>query len=406
MNVHTPQPLSATERIPLLDQLRGFALLGVLLANLNSFAYPTTTGAHGWSEAIADVLISTKFITLLTILFGAGFYFQYQRLKESGQNFKGFYLRRMIWLFVIGTLHAYLLWYGDILRIYAIAGALLLLFPLEKEKAIRNWALAFAVPLTALAFIAQGVTPYLTDDYPTGEEIRSSFAQGSYLDIMLMNWRIDPVHHFYRDSILTLAATIGKMLIGVWLARRGFFHRPENFPRLRKTWIWSGLTIGLAASFTFWALRFGHFEIDSPVLLWVPFAVAGGLILHALLYLALFASWYAIQQKSVAGKLLESAGRLALTNYIVQTVFGIVLFYGIGFGLAGKLNYTIMFAAGILFFILQMVFSSMWLKQFRTGPVEWLWRRLFYPGFIGIKRVNTPNSITEINRINTGAGNH
>jgi uncharacterized protein len=371
-------PVTLSERIHLLDALRGFALFGVLLANLPAFVQPETTGIDQWTGAVSEILISTKFITLLSMLFGAGFYYQWKRLREQRTDFRSFYLKRMFWLFLIGSVHAHLLWFGDILRIYALSGALLLLFPLENDKIILRWSMVLVVPLTAIAFIAQGLTPYFSDNYPNGEEVARAFISGSYREVLAMNWAIDPIRHFLKDSVLTLTTTLGKMLLGVWLAHRGFFVNPSSLIRTQKFWIWGGLVLGLPSSITYWALRTGYFEIDSPLLLWVPFVVAGGLVLHAILYLTLFVRWFNRFQASRLATLLQNTGRMSLTNYLLQTVAGMGIFYGIGLGLSGTVNHTGMLVYGLVFFALQMRMSDWWLKHRRMGPVEWIWRKLAY----------------------------
>ncbi len=376
-NLSAASPVSYPERILLLDALRGFALFGVLLANLSSFGFPIMDGAQQSVATVADVLISTKFLTLFSILFGAGFYYHWQRIHEN-QNFKGFYLKRMFWLFVLGSIHAHLLWFGDILRIYALSGALLLLFPLQNSKKTLLWSIILMVPVTALAFIAQSVTPYLTGDYPSGEAMHYAFTQGSYREVLAMNWAIDPLRHFYKDSILSLTTTLGKMLLGVWLAKRGFFTNPVSMTRHQQRWVWGGLLVGLPSSVAYWALSSGQLEINSPALLWVPFVIAGGMVLHSLLYLSLFAGWFQRFQTSGLSRLLQSTGQMSLTNYLAQTVMGVAVFFGAGIGLAGKMTATELYAFGLSFFLLQMLASNWWLHRMAMGPVEWLWRQLTY----------------------------
>lgn len=371
-------PVPPSERIFLLDAVRGFALFGVLLANLSSFSFPEAVGAQRVISTVGDILISTKFLTLFSILFGAGFYYQWERLRKKG-DFRKFFLKRMFWLFVIGSIHAHFLWFGDILRIYALCGMLMLFFPLQNSKAILVWAIILMVPLTAIAFIGQSLTPYLTQDYPDGEAIKQAFTQGSYIDVMAINWAIDPIRHFYKDSILTLTTTLGKVLFGAWLAHKGFFSHPLANPKMLKNWILAGLFFGLPCSIAYWALSNGHLEIDSPALLWIPFVVAGGLVLHSLLYLSFFVYWYERAVRSKLSQLLEHTGRMSLTNYLSQTLVGILVFYGIGLGLGGAMSPSALYVFGTIFFIVQMLFSDWWVRHVGTGPVEGLWRRLTYP---------------------------
>lgn len=372
-------PVRNDQRIPLLDVLRGIALLGVLLANLHSFAYPRLNGIQEiLNVLVSDILINTKFLSVLAILFGAGFYYQWRRLQGRSRDFKMYFAKRMGWLFIIGSIHAHLLWFGDILRIYALCGLLLLLISIGNSKKILRWSLIFAIPLTSLAFIAQQFTPYLTSDYPTSEQIEWAFRNGGYLDIIRMNWAIDPIRHFQRDSILTLVSSFGKVLLGVWMASKGIFDHPANFGNLTRHWIAWGATIGLLSSAAFTALGKGFFELNSPWLLWVPFALAGGLLLHALLYVAIAARWVGDGSSWIA-RGLSAVGKMSLTNYLMQTVICIFLFYGIGLGWGSKIDYITMLGIGIVIFGGQVLLSICWLRYFKMGPVERLWRILSYP---------------------------
>lgn len=281
----------------------------------------------------------------------------------------------MIWLFVIGSLHAHLFWFGDILRIYALCGLLLLLFPIHKGKTTLRWAIALAVPITAIAFIAQQLTPYLTSDYPSGEQMERAFKEGTYWEIVKMNWAIDPIRHFQKDSILTLMSTLGKVLLGVWLAQKGFFTNAANFRTMRRKWLIWGSTLGLGSSLAFLAIHKGLLDMESPWLLWVPFVVAGGLLLHALMYLSLF-SWLFEKWQGKVIVLLAAVGRMSLTNYLAQTVLGMLMFYGIGLGFWGKVSYLTMILIGLAFFVLQIVGSRFWLRRFEIGPIEKTWRKL------------------------------
>lgn len=368
----SPKP---KDRIVLMDALRGFALLGVLLANLNSFANPSLSGFNGLLHDIDDVLMNTKFLTLFSILFGAGFYMQWEKYQQTPALFMPYFAKRMFWLFVIGSLHAHLFWFGDILRIYALCGLLLLLFPIHNGTTTLRWAIALAVPLTAIAFIAQQLTPYLTSDYPSGEQMERAFKEGTYWEIVKMNWAIDPIRHFQKDSILTLVSTLGKVLLGVWLAQMDFFSKAANFRAMRRKWLIWGSTIGMGSSLAFLAIHKGLLDLDSPWLLWVPFVVAGGLLLHALMYLSLF-SWLFEKQPGKAILWLAAVGRMSLTNYLAQTIFGMLLFYGIGLGLWGKVSYLSMVLIGFALFTLQIVVSRLWLRRFGMGPVEKVWRKL------------------------------
>ncbi len=301
------RPVAGSARNQLLDALRGFASFGILLVNIRAFA------DYGWLSAeqrqmlvtypvdrvldpVTDILVDTKFITIFSILFGAGFALQQQRAATYRIPFKSYFTSRMAVLFVIACLHAYLLWFGDIIRYYAIAGLLLLLVCQWNNKAIKRLAFFCCVPLTAIVFILNSMLSPGLSGYPALDQIRLAFSNGSYKEALLMNWRIDPLHNFLQDTPLTLVSVFGKILIGYWLGRLAFFDHPERFKAMRRNWLLGGLVLGLVSSITFWALEKGLFSIDSYSMLWLPFVVAGGLILHSLLYIVLFIQVYEHQR--------------------------------------------------------------------------------------------------------------
>ncbi|WP_298735672.1 DUF418 domain-containing protein [uncultured Chitinophaga sp.] len=393
MSAHLPsfQPLSGTERNHLLDALRGFASFGIILVNIRGFA------DYGWLtpeqqqalptypadrlvDTVINILVDTKFITLFSILFGTGFAILQQRAVAAGVSFPKYFSKRMFILLLIACLHAYLLWFGDIIRYYALSGFLLLLFTGSSIKSILRWAVIFCVPLTAIAFILQSMLGISTPGYPGLEEIRLAFTMGSYTDAFIMNWRIDPFHNFLQDSPVTIISVFGKILLGYWLGRSAFFTAPGNFAAMRRKWITWGLILGIPSSIAFWALKKGYFSIDEYYLLWVSFVVAGGLILHSLMYVALFIKLFEQDRWKILFTPFMYVGRTALSNYILQTIICIVLFYGWlpGFHLRGCGALTLFFVS-IFVFVVQVLISRWWLGKMQAGPLEWCWKRLSYP---------------------------
>lgn len=385
------QPVSGTERNHLLDALRGFASFGIILVNIWGFA------DYGWlspeqkqalptypadrlMDTIINILVDTKFITTFSILFGTGFAILQQRAAATGSSFPKYFTRRMLILLLIACLHAYLLWFGDIIRYYAFSGLCLLLFITSSTKRILRWAIIFCVPVTAIAFILQSMLGISAPGYPGLDEIRQAFANGSYKDAFIMNWRIDPLHNFIQDSPVTIVSVFGKILLGYWLGRIAFFESPEQFAAMRRKWIIWGLMLGIPSSIAFWAIKKAYFSIDSYAMLWVPFVVAGGLILHSLMYVALFIELYNRGRWKILFIPFMYVGRMALTNYILQTLICIVLFYGWfpGFHLRAYGALTLFFVS-IFVFVLQVFISRWWLKRRTTGPIEWIWKRFSYP---------------------------
>ena len=366
-------------RIEVVDALRGFALLGVLFANIPYGGESPITGIFDESLTfLMDLLISKKFITIFSILFGFGFYIQMSRAEKSGVNFKSYFLKRMVLLFLIGTIHCFLIWDGDIIMSYAFGGVFLLL--------IRNWsikklvilAIIFNVLLTGIVFIGNSALEWQVYDYDYA--LASEWlTTNSYLEYLKINFIMAPWVNFLNDMPITLVYTFGNMLIGVILGKLDFFRLPVKLKKITNGMILLGFTAGLTSSYFFHLVMSGELELDIPML-WVPFVLAAGMIVQALGYIALFVRLY---QNGFFKKMLQwfkYVGKTALSNYIFQSVFYLVVFFHCTnmFQLFGKLSYAETLMIALLFFIFQSVISYLWLKRRDQGPLEYLWKKMSY----------------------------
>ena len=391
--VHAFAPVPAQERIPLLDALRGLALLGIITANLWSFSgYAYLSPAARLAlpsypldrlvDPLLHVLIDSKFSTLFSMLFGVGFALQLQRATARGVPFRRYFARRMLLLLALACLHAYLLWFGDILRFYALAGLALLLVAHWPDNRLLRGGLLLAVFLAPVLFILNEAVlyhpPAAGDLSPEG--VLAAFRNGSYGQVLAANWQLDEVRNFWEGAPLTIASTTGKVWLGFWLGRKELFSRPEAHQRMLNRWFWWGLLGGLPASGAYWAVKTGHLHLDSLWLAWLPFAVAGGMILHSLFYLSAFVRAWREQRGFSWLQTFVPVGKMALTNYLLQTVVGVWLFYGYPPGphLMGQVGPAALLLLGGLIFAGQVVLSHWWLRRHALGPVEWLWRRLAY----------------------------
>lgn len=380
-------------RIECLDALRGLALLGIILANIGSFTdYDALTlperqalGSLALSEiliVISTILIDTKFLTIFSILFGVGFSVMLANAqKRTGNglagNFRRYFLWRMTVLLLIGCAHAWLLWWGDILRNYALVGMLLVLTVRWPDRWVLRSGIFCAVFLTGAVFILNAV--FSLQQYPYDiAQLYQTFRTGTYQAVVQANWTIDPLHNFLQDSPITFATVTGRVLLGVWLGRIGFFQHPDRFRHLTNRWLSWGFSVGVLASIAFWTLRHGKLDLDSPWLVWVPFAVAGGMLLHALAYIALFVRLYEQARVRQWFRWFVPVGRLSLSNYLLQSVFGVALFYGWPHGphLMGQVNGVTGIGIALGIYGLQVILSRWWLRHYGPGPVERLWRRL------------------------------
>lgn len=378
-------PIEAHERIQLMDALRGFALLGILVVNSWSLSryewLPADLQSSTWLSDVLLILIDAKFITLFSLLFGAGFYGQLQRAGQRGVSFGKFYLWRMFLLFLLGCVHAYLLWFGDIVRHYALLGIALLAVGQLSVRATFGLACVCIGLLTPLVFVLNGVldthtTPEQVDGLPLATFVYRAFTQGSYPQILRANWIIDPLHNFVQDMPLALVSMFGKMLLGVWLARIGFFRNPAAHKNLLRQWLWWGGTAGVLGSVAFWAIKKGLLPLEELWMLPLVFVVSACLVLHSLFYVALFVKLYAGKLGTVLLRFFVPVGRMALSNYFGQTVLAFGLFYGTG--LVGKVEPAGLLGWTAVIFAVQVLLSRWWLRHYAVGPVEWVWRFFSY----------------------------
>ncbi len=401
-------PVTAAERVRLLDALRGLALFGILIANFHAMALWGADGAPdpaslptAATDRAADflhvMLVEGKFYSIFSLLFGIGFAVQLGRAAERGEGV-GRYAHRLLVLLGIGLVHLVFVYTGDILALYALVG--LLLVPLRRlpDRALLVSAAALLlVPVAtyALYWLAGvGVAdPFwvLADWHaawvgiPEGVTRYDVWASGDW-SLFFLERRLGA---FYRMADLVdqmrPAKVLALFLVGLWVGRRKLFARlDEAAPLLRRVAL-AGLGIGLPANaLVAWldeqGVMFGgppDFAGSGLGLVQV-LAYAAGVAPLALGYAALFAlAWQSAWGRRATGW-LAPAGRMALTNYLGQSLVMIALFFGAGLGLAGRVGPTLLWPLALLVVVAQAALSAAWLAQFRFGPAEWLWRSLTY----------------------------
>ena len=373
------QPISKGARIDAVDALRGFALLGVLIANIPVAGPDAITGQ--WDSILtflSHLLIDKKFITAFSILFGFGFYIQMKRAEEKSINFRRYFLIRMGLLFVIGLVHSYGLWNGDIIMSYALGGVFLLLVRKWSVKKLFLSALLFNVLFTGIFFIGNSAFGWQIYDYDYALDaeypITLSFAR--YLTI---NFIMNPWTNFLKDMPITLVFTFGNMLVGLILGKLDFFRLPKKARKLANYLIILGATVGFTSSFFYHKVIAGELELDLP-LLWVPFVLAGGMVLQSLFYISLFVRAYQYIKFKKILQFFNSVGRTALSNYILQSIFYLILFYHCthAFQLFGKITMGETYLLALLLFGLQTLLSYLWLKRHSQGPLEYIWKKISY----------------------------
>lgn len=388
-------PVSTDQRSQWLDALRGFALLGILLTNIQVFSGYVFRDALSDAPALAaaaldpalsllaHALIDGKFYCLFSFLFGLGIALQMRQAEAKGATAMPMLRRRLGWLLLFGFAHGLLIWGGDILTVYAVFGFALLWFRGLSQRALLVAALFFlALPVLAyLAMFAMQMSDPLAGDpaAPPSQglvgKLARGMATGDYADVVQSNAVFYAGGWVRRAVRLALPRIFGMFLLGVWAARIGFpALRDAQRPLLRRWLLW-GLLLGLPLNFAFAALGANNalFPTGGKGLLAIVLASAG-MPLLCLGYAAAFALYWRLR----ADSLLVAAGRTAFSHYLGQSVVCVILFYGIGFGLFGKVSYGIALLFAVAVFVLLAWCGRWWLRRHPQGPMEALWRRLSY----------------------------
>ena len=392
-----PAPVAPEARLLTLDVLRGLALLGVLIANACfwfsglflrwmefrlELTRPTPDSA---AFHLATVLVNGRAISILSFLFGVGFAMQLLRADARGEDGAPLFRRRMAVLLAIGLTHGVLLWYGDILAVYALMGFALLLFRRRADRTLLVWSavLLAAVPL-ALAVLMVLAGGSGGPNPAEAAAARSAATIGAFRS--LHPARMIPENlHWLRQAYLGPAAigvfpaVFGCFLLGLWTGRRQLFARAtEHAAGFRRVAVW-GIAVGLATGIAWDVLRVTVARrADAPA--WLPLLLT---VLQLLSVVPLAAGYVSatvllLQREGWRRRLAVFApvGRMALSNYLAQTVACIAIFYG--GGLVGTVGVAATMAIAVALFAVQVAWSGWWLARFHFGPAEWLWRTLTY----------------------------
>lgn len=384
------KPVGSSDRVELIDILRGFALLGILLVNFEGSEQGFLARVNSAVSVVLDPLVAGSFYPLFSFLFGLGFAVQLARAQEKGSAIVPLYFRRMLVLFLIGAVHAVLIWEGDILVSYALFG--LLLIPLHKLSYRGLWVAIFVVLAFAIgsdridtAIEAVGVGDAIAAELEEGyaheqsRSLRSEWMRaeedGRFSAYLAYRWT-DHGHNLARfadwrwivgNDILML------FLLGLLVGRRGYLQRANEHRR--------GLAILAAAGFViavggyFVKNDFSGVSSEIRVLGWMTSNYGATTFYVAVISLLVVAGGRAAR----ALRVFSDVGRMALTNYLMQSVVMTLLLYSYGFGLHDELGTTVRLVLHLIFFFLvQAPLSRWWLKRYRFGPAEWLWRSLTY----------------------------
>ena len=391
------------KRIKKLDALRGFALLGVCIANykeLTLYAFydvgHTVNVEPDMGDTIANFLlyflVDGKFYTIFSVLFGIGFSIIIGNAMQRRANGMRIFYRRMLLLLGFGLAHLMLLWSGDILMLYAAMGMLLPLFWNCTDKTILRWAVFFlCLPIVSSTIVyALGLNPcswfFWQMDYwqnrfgigDWGEWLRDKQSYTDLLKFLIMGAFERMTEFISSDRYFKV---LGLFLIGLWIGKKRIYADITAHRRL----LTYTMKIGFAIGFPF-ALLHAYDGITGFQLIPPLHTIIETLNIYPLgwAYMAAFALYV-----SRADSLLAYPGKMALTCYISQSALAVLLFYGVGLGWGMQMSLPQVILTSIGIFLFQALFARLWLKLFAYGPLEWIWRMLTYGVWLPLRKDKT-----------------
>jgi uncharacterized protein len=393
------QPVTGTERIASLDVLRGFAVLGILVMNIQSFAMvdptyfnPTVSGdLTGINLAVwwlSHVLVDSKFMAIFSMLFGAGVVLACSRVEQRGGRPARFHYRRSFGLLGLGALHAYLLWSGDILVWYSMSAIIAYLFWRARPGWLLAWALALLLVGTGLYLFFQWTLPYWPPEAvqsnaaywnPPPELIqqRLDAYRAGWLDQMSERVPTSVMLHTFVFLIWGLWRVLGMMLLGMALFKWGVLSA-ERSARFYTFFLMAGVLIGLPIVVFGAVQHFAHGWEMSYSMFGGSLYNYWGSLLVAMAYIS------AIMLLCRSGHLewlqarLAPVGRTAFSCYILQTLICTSIFFGHGLGLYGSVERWQQALIILAVWLVLILLAKLWLARYRMGPLEWLWRSMTY----------------------------
>lgn len=407
--VQTPiAPVEPARRIKTLDVLRGLAILGILAVNAPFFAAPWQTAlnptleplaiddASTWAWFVPHVFFEAKFITLFSLLFGASLFLVggERSDKERGKVLR----RRLGWMLLFGVIHGAAIWFGDILLVYAVSGFVVMFARSWRPRMLMIVGVSVYVLLNGLGFASGAAMSFVPAESleemraqmwaPAAQSMDAMIAGfgGSFIESLSANFSVWTQFIPY-EVFSAVPRTISVMLIGMALFKFGFLS--GNAPN----WVYGVLVaVGLGA------LALVAYQAQLNLMAGFEFVhmqARGSLVNPALSILVtlLYASLLILCVKLSALKLVTDAlapvGQMAFTNYIAQSVIMTAIFYGgRGLGLYGQVSRDTLLAIVAGVWVLQLIWSPLWLSRFKMGPLEWLWRRLSYAKPVAIGKAS------------------
>ncbi len=393
-------PTNPGQRVQIVDIIRGFALFGVLLVNMTLFKStmfywePTPDAYIGFINIVSawgiELFANNKFYPIFSFLFGLGFYFFASRAEKKGLQVNMLYRRRILGLMIFGLIHLVFIWSGDILHLYSVGGLLLLAVNSLSTKAIKKLMVLFF----CLAILVQGGVKFSEslaeqDDLvpeidPQEERMElkesaiSTYQDGNFPEILGFRL-INEVPFVLLNIAISLPDIMFLFLAGLLAGRTGIFFNIDKYWRQIKTVAKTGVSIGVLGTIIYVLIITE--SIGLPSVLKSPISET----IFYVASIALAAAYVSVltllsRQESLLKFMspFANVGKMALTNYLTQSLICVVIFYGYGAGLFQQISVFGGVILTLAIYLLQIFWSRAWMSKFKFGPFEWLWRGFTY----------------------------
>ena len=379
--------ISESSRLTVIDLLRGIAILGILLVNMIDFHSPFLymqadywEGADFYTYAFVDVFAQGSFYPMFAFLFGFGAVLFMKRAIEKGMSFPVLFSRRLAFLLIVGVFHAFVIWHGDILISYSICGLLILLvYKLSGKALLITSVLLYAIPYGLLGFLSilMSVIDPASAVVQTGwEKVKQSlqvYGSGTVSEIFAFRFEEWLAVNGPINFIFIFLSIFPCMLAGMAFAKLGWLSDARSNRKKLLGMFWFSAIIGLALKIYPY---YRGFDIGS---LFIQDSFGGPVMTLAYISgITLLYERFTSLHKLM--RLFVPLGRMSMTNYLTQSVFWTLVFYSYGLGFYGQIGMLAGTILAIIFIMLQVLFSAYWLKLFRVGPVEYVWRWVTYGG--------------------------
>lgn len=372
----------AKQRIFSIDALRGFSLLGILLMNILTFAYPYQIinpfeffqHQDGAWFKISSLFIIASFYPIFAFLFGYGLSIMYQNSLDKGLNYYPMITRRLLFLLLLGIIHGVFIFYGDILSTYALLGLIAIIFVRLKPQftlvalsiGIGIFVLLYLLPMILLKDVTQIESFVGLQEL---ERVNNILSSADYVSIIGFNLK-------YFGMNIANAILVGPfsilpiMLFGIYAHQINWFNKIKQHKNLY-------MVIGVVVLILGLAIKMIQIVLEGSVTSQLMSQMIGGPIV-ALSYIMFFVILCEDQTARKILTPLQSIGKLSLTTYISQSIICMIIFYGVGFNYYGKLPVLNIYIIGIVIYFVQLIVSYLYLMKFKQGPLEKLWRKVTY----------------------------